>query len=144
MKSYSDPRMHTAEHLLNATMVKLIGTERSFSAHIEKKKSKCDYRFDRDLTNEETLAVEEAVREAIHANIPVTEEFVSRKEAEEQFVLSRLPESAGNSIRIIRIGDYDAVPCIGKHVSSTGEIGNFVISSRSYDDGVLRLRFKVE
>jgi len=40
MKSYSDPRMHTAEHLLNAAMVDLIGTDRSFSAHIEKKKSK--------------------------------------------------------------------------------------------------------
>ena len=35
--------MHTAEHLLNATMVKTFGCPRSRNAHIEKKKSKCDY-----------------------------------------------------------------------------------------------------
>lgn len=35
--------MHTAEHLLNGTMVKMIGCKRSRNAHIERKKSKCDY-----------------------------------------------------------------------------------------------------
>ena len=81
MKSYSDPRMHTAEHLLNAAMVDLIGTDRSFSAHIEKKKSKADYRFDRDLTDEEVKAVEERVQACIAEDIPVNEEFFQREEA---------------------------------------------------------------
>ena len=53
MKKQYDPRMHSAEHILNQTMVRLLHTDRSFSAHIEKKKSKCDYRFDRKLTDEE-------------------------------------------------------------------------------------------
>ena len=35
------PPMHTAEHLLNATMVKTFGCPRSRNAHIERKKSKC-------------------------------------------------------------------------------------------------------
>ncbi len=48
MTSY-DPQMHTAEHILNQTMVRIFGCERSFPSHIEKKKSKCDYRFDRPL-----------------------------------------------------------------------------------------------
>jgi alanyl-tRNA synthetase len=142
MKSYSDPRMHTAEHLLNAAMVDLIGTDRSFSAHIEKKKSKADYRFDRDLTDEEVKAVEERVQACITEDIPVTEEFFQREEAEQRFSLRKLPESAGDTIRIVRIGEYDAVPCIGEHVPSTGEIGNFSITSRSFSDNVLRLRFK--
>lgn len=51
-KDYYAP-MHTAEHILNATMVKAFGCERSFSNHIEKKKSKCDYYFKRNLTPEE-------------------------------------------------------------------------------------------
>ena len=148
MKSYSDPRMHTAEHLLNATMVKLFGTERSFRAHIEKKKSKCDYLFHRDLSDDEAAAVEQAVRRQIEEDLPVREEFLSREEAvrkEEagELSLKKLPDTADNNIRIISIGDYDAVPCIGTHVSSTGEIGAFSISSRSFNDGVLRLRFKL-
>ena len=144
MKSYTDPRMHTAEHLLNSTMVKLIGTERSFAAHIEKKKSKCDYHFERDLTDEEMSLVEAKVRGCIDANLEVTEEFLTRDEAARQFSLEKLPVSAGNIIRIIRINNCDAVPCIGNHVSSTGEIGGFAITSRSFNEGVLRLRFKVD
>jgi hypothetical protein len=34
-----DPHMHTAEHILNQTVVRFLGCERCFSAHIEKKKS---------------------------------------------------------------------------------------------------------
>jgi len=53
MKQYADQRMHTAEHILNQTMVRMFGCGRSFSSHIEKKKSKCDYRFERALSEEE-------------------------------------------------------------------------------------------
>ena len=53
MKEYTEPRMHTAEHILNQTMVRMFDRGRSFSSHIEKKKSKCDYHFDRNLTSEE-------------------------------------------------------------------------------------------
>jgi misacylated tRNA(Ala) deacylase len=143
MKTYTDPRMHTAEHLLNATMVRLFGTERSFRAHIEKKKSKCDYRFHRDLTDEEAAAVERNVREQIEADLPVLEEFLSREEASRRVSLEKLPDNAGYTIRVIRIGEYDAVPCIGEHVSTTGEIDGFTIASRTFDNGVLRLRFTV-
>jgi Ser-tRNA(Ala) deacylase AlaX len=41
------------------------------------------------------------------------------------------------------MGDYDACPCIGEHVSSTGEIGQFRITTTSFEDGVLRVRFKL-
>ena len=37
---------HSCEHLLNATMVKMFGCPRSRNAHVEKKKSKCDYILD--------------------------------------------------------------------------------------------------
>jgi Ser-tRNA(Ala) deacylase AlaX len=39
------PPMHTAEHILNQTMVRMFGCPRSRNAHIEKKKSKCDYQL---------------------------------------------------------------------------------------------------
>lgn len=138
-----DPRMHSAEHILNQTMVRMFNKGRSFSAHIEKKKSKCDYYFDRELTPSELCEIENKVNEVIKQNLSVKEEFLSREEAQKNFSLDKLPEQAGDTIRIIKIGDYDACPCIGTHVSSTREIGEFKIISSSFDNGVLRIRFKL-
>lgn len=142
-KSYHEP-MHTTEHILNGTMDQLFGYGRAFSSHVEKKKSKCDYHFDRPLTEEEIQKIENTVNEVISRNLDVTEDFIGREEAEQQFNLSRLPESAGEMLRIIRIGDYDACPCIGTHVQNTSEIGRFKIISSDYNEGVLRIRFKRE
>ena len=135
--------MHSAEHILNQTMVRMFNRGRSFSAHVEKKKSKCDYHFDRDLTAQEIAELERKVNEVIEADLPVREDFTSKDEALRHFNLTRLPEDAGDTIRIIRIGDYDACPCSGQHVTSTKEIGRFAIISAGYDNGVLRIRFRL-
>ncbi|AFN73732.1 Threonyl/alanyl tRNA synthetase SAD [Melioribacter roseus P3M-2] len=137
------PPMHTAEHLLNGTMNKIYNCGRAFSAHIEKKKSKCDYKFDRNLTEEEIRKIEEIINQLIRDDLPVKEDFITRKEAESKFNLERLPEEAGDTIRIIKIGDYDACPCSGVHVNSTSEIKSFRIVSTSHQDGALRVRFKI-
>jgi len=136
--------MHTAEHILNQTMVRMFNCSRSFSNHIEKKKSKCDYHFERDLTQEEVNELQSRVNNVIRQNFDVKEEFIPRKDAAELFDLDRLPDAVGETIRIIKIGDYDSCPCIGQHVNNTAEIGEFSIISRNFEDGVLRLRFKVE
>ncbi len=138
-----DPSMHSAEHILNQTMVRMFGKGRSFSNHIEKKKSKCDYHFDRNLTGNEIIRIENKVNEEIAKNHKVSEEFIRRAEANKYFNLERLPETAGEVIRIIKIGDYDACPCSGVHVNSTDQIGKFNIISTSYEDGILRVRFKL-
>ena len=62
--------------------------------HIEKKKSKCDYGFGRNLTPEEILQVEKKVNEVIQSNVPVIEEFLTRSEAGQRFNLTRLPEES--------------------------------------------------
>ncbi len=136
--------MHTAEHILNQTMVRMFDCGRSFSNHIEKKKSKCDYRFNRDLTEEEVNELQSRVNDVIQKNFDVKEEFIPRQDAAELFDLDRLPDAVGEIIRIIKVGDYDSCPCIGQHVKNTAEIGEFRIISTGFDDGVLRLRFKVE
>lgn len=138
-----DPRMHSAEHILNQTMVRMFDRGRSFSAHIEKKKSKCDYHFDRDLTTEEVADIERRVNEVIKADLQVQVDQMPREEAVRHFNLSRLPEESGEILRIIRIGEYDACPCSGSHVNSSGEIGGFRIVSTGYANGVLRIRFRL-
>jgi misacylated tRNA(Ala) deacylase len=139
-----DSRMHSAEHILNGTMVKTFGCARSFSAHLEKKKSKCDYRFDRNLTEDEVKGLEAKVNAVISSDARVYEEFLDRQTASGKFDLHRLPEDAGDVVRIIHVGDYDACPCSGPHVQQTCEIGTFRIISTSHENGVLRVRFKLD
>ena len=144
MKKQVDPCMHSAEHILNQTMGRLFNFDRCFSAHIERKKSKCDYRFDRPLSDEELKSLEKEVNGVIEADVPVSERFISINDAQKDYNLVRLPDDAGTRIRIVSIGDYDHCPCIGPHVGSTGEIGTFRITSSGYENGVLRIRFKLK
>ena len=134
---------HTAEHLLNATMVKMFGCPRSRNAHVEKKKSKCDYILDAEPTPEQVAEVESTVNEVIARNLDVTIEFMTKEQAASIVDLSKLPEGASETLRIVRIGDYDACACIGAHVGNTGEVGEFKVISHSYENGVWRLRWKV-
>jgi len=142
LKQY-DPKMHSAEHILNQTMVRMFNKGRSFGAHIEKKKSKVDYHFERDLTDDEISEIQNKVNEVIKSDLDVREEFYPKEEAAKKFNLSKLPEGADDNIRIIHIGEYDSCPCIGNHVKNTNEIGEFKIISTNYENGVLRIRFKL-
>ena len=135
---------HTAEHLLNQTMVRMFGCERSKNAHIERKKSKINYNLAECPTPEQVAEVERKMNELIAENLPVTYEFVTRDNIPEGVTLDKLPEDASETLRIVRIGDYDICACIGQHVESTGEIGGFHITSTSYNDGSFRIVFKVE
>jgi Ser-tRNA(Ala) deacylase AlaX len=136
--------MHSVEHILNQTMDRMYQCGRCFNAHIERKKSKCDYRFDKTLSADEIERIQAQVNQIIQADLPVSESFVSFEEARNRFNIAKLPPDAGDRIRIVSIGDYDHCPCIGPHVASTAEIGIFNITSTAFEDGVLRIRFKLQ
>lgn len=137
------PSMHTAEHILNATMVRLCGCPRSRNAHIERKKSKCDYLLAEAQSQEQVNQIESSVNEVISGNLPVTIEFVTREDASGIVDLSKLPEDVSETLRIVRVGDYDACACIGAHVGNTSEIGTFKILSHDFENGRWRARWKV-
>lgn len=139
------PPMHTAEHILNSTMVKVFGCTRSKNAHIEKKKSKCDYQLSACPTDEQIQNIEDRVNAVIERHLPVTMEFVTQEEAKqiEGLDLTKLPDDASETLRIVRIGDYDVCACIGLHVDNTSKVGTFKIISHDWNDGTLRLRFKL-
>ena len=63
---------HSCEHLLNATMVKMFGCPRSRNAHIERKKSKCDYILDSEPTADQVAEIEARVNEVIARELDVT------------------------------------------------------------------------
>lgn len=142
-KTYYEP-MHTAEHILNQTMVRMFGCGRSRNAHIERKKSKCDYFLAAAPTEEQINAIAEQVNAVIASHQPVSISFVPKEEASDFLDLSKLPEDAGETVRVVRVGDYDACACIGLHVTNTSEIGKFVLLNHDYQDGVWRVRFKLD
>lgn len=138
------PPAHTAEHILNQTMVRMFGCERSRHTHIERKKSKLDYQLPTCPTAEQVAEIERRVNEVIARDLPVTMDYMTQEEAVRLFDLGKLPEDASSTLRIVRVGDYDACPCIGTHVAHTAEIGRFRISSTRYADGLFRIVFRLD
>ena len=138
------PPMHTAEHILNATMVRMFGCPRSRNAHIERKKSKCDYILAEIPTDEQVAQIEATVNEVIGRNLDVTIEYLTHEQAAEIVDLSKLPEGVSETLRIVRVGDYDACACAGAHVKNTSEIGTFKILSHDFENGRWRVRWKVQ
>ena len=158
------PPAHTAEHLLNQTMIRLFGCGRSYNAHVERKKSKMSFHLDHKPSRQEEREIERRMNELIAEDLPVTFEFVTRDElvgnASQRYEaesddserhnplsidLDRLPADAGDTIRLVRIGDYDICPCIGRHVRSTAQIGRFEMLGTNWDEmeHSFRVRFKV-
>ena len=139
------PPAHTAEHLLNQVMIRLFGCERSYNAHIERKKSKMSFWLDHKPSRQEEKEVEREMQRLIDEDLPVTFEFCLRNELPEEIRQDRLPADASDTIRLVRIGDFDVCPCIGKHVRSTGQIGRFEMLGTNWDDHErsFRVRFKI-
>ena len=137
------PPMHTAEHILNQTMVRMFGCPRSRNAHIEKKKSKCDYLLPEAPTEEQAQAIEDKVNEVIDRHLDVTVEYVDRDHIPPEVDLSKLPVDASETLRLVRIGDYDICACAGDHVANTCEIPHFKIISHDWNEGTWRVRFRL-
>ena len=138
-------------------MTRMFGCERSSNAHIERKKSKISFLLQQKPDRKVERMIENQMNELIEQDLPVTFEFVTRAELEgiimsadedspdSRISLERLPDDASETIRLVRIGDYDVCPCIGKHVRSTSQIGRFEMLGTNWDEGQksFRIRFKI-
>lgn len=101
--------------------------------------------LDHKPSRQEEKEIEQRMNELIADDLPVTFEFVSRYELPDGIELNRLPADASETIRLVRIGDYDVCPCIGKHVRSTSQIGRFEMLGTNWDEHErsFRVRFKI-
>lgn len=144
-REVSFPPAHTAEHLLNQTMIRMYGCQRSRNAHIERKKSKISYILDHKPSRHEEQEIERRINQLIADDLPVSFEYVSIDELPSQVSTDSLPADVSDTIRLVRIGDYDVCPCIGKHVRSTAQIGTFQILGTNWDEmnHSFRIRFKI-
>ena len=151
------PPAHTAEHLLNQVMMRMFGCERSSNAHVERKNSKISWILENKPDRKDEQSIERWMNDLIDSNLPVTFEFLTRAELEvlirsaeegtpdSKISISRLPENASEMIRLVRIGDFDVCPCIGKHVRSTVQIGRFELLGTNWDNDKhsFRIRYKI-
>jgi len=121
-------RMHSAEHILTAVMRRLFASPGNLEmhlgeVHLGEKKSKCDYTVSSALTPQEIEKIEiEKIEQVVNAEIEkdyrITTEVLPIEEAETIYDLWKVPPDAA-TIRIVKIGNIDATPCRGKHVSHT-------------------------
>ena len=121
------PPAHTAEHLLNQTMIRMFDCGRSFNAHVERKKSKMSFHLSQKPSRQEEKEIERRMNELIEEDLPVTFEFVTRDNLPDEVSLERLPDDAG------------------KHVRSTSQIGRFELLGTNWDEQEhsFRVRFKI-
>ena len=136
---------HTAEHLLNQTMIRMFGCGRSFNAHVERKKSKMSFHLDQKPSRQDEREIENRMNELIAQDLPVTFEYATIDNLPPEVSADRLPSDVSDTIRLVRIGDYDVCPCIGKHVRSTSQIGRFELLGTNWDEHEhsFRVRFKI-
>ena len=123
----------------------LFGCGRSISAHIERKKSKLDYALESAPTEQGVKRLEEAVNAVIAQGLDVTTEFITQEEAQGRFDLKRLPDDASETVRVVKVGNYDECLCLGTHVRNTSEIGTFKVISHDWNEEAKRwrMRFKL-
>mgnify|MGYP006378556631 FL=1 len=139
------PPAHTAEHLLNQVMIRIFGCKRSYNAHVERKKSKMSFYLANKPSRHDEKLIEVTMNNMIAEDLPVTYEYVERNSLPDDVSIDRLPDDASDTIRLVRIGNYDVCPCIGKHVRSTSQIGRFELLGTNWDEEKrsFRVRFKV-
>ena len=124
------PPMHTAEHILNQTMVRMFGCPRSKNAHIERKKSKCDYLLAEEPSAEVMAEVEKKINEVIDRHLPVTIEFMPKEEAGDIVDLS-----ARRCQRYITYRTHRRLRCLRMYRIARGEY----IRDRTFQAVELRL-----
>mgnify|MGYP000557828557 CR=1 FL=1 len=88
----------------------------------------------------------EDVNAVIAQGLDVTTEFITQEEAQGRFDLKRLPEDASETVRIVKVGDYDECLCLGTHVKNTSEVGTFEVISHDWNEEAKRwrMRFKLQ
>ena len=134
-------RNHTAAHILQATLRKLLGTHVEQAGQlVNANEMRFDFSHFSALTAEELKAVEAGVNEVILSAMPVETAEMSIDEAKKQGAMALFSEKYGDIVRVVKIGAYSTELCGGTHVSNTAMLGLFkIISESSVAAGVRRI-----
>src|SRR3989338_4324619 len=139
-------RLHTATHLLHASLQKILGKEaRQQGSDITPERLRFDFTFPRKLMPEELQQVEDMVNDAVKKELPVIKTEMSYQDAINSGALAFFKQKYPERVNVYSIGDFSKELCGGPHVSNTLEIGKFkIVKEESISAGVRRIRAVVE
>lgn len=145
-------RYHTATHLLNAALHKVLGDHvMQKGSNINAERTRFDFSHPAKMTDEEKTEVERLVNEWIARDLPVVREEMTLQEARELGAIGAFGEKYGDTVSVYTIRDPKTGEvisrefCGGPHVTHTGEIGTFkIMKEESVSAGVRRIRAVIE
>ena len=135
-------RLHTATHLLNGALRKVLGDEVSQrGSNITSERLRFDFSFGRKVTKEELEQVEAIVNEAIEKNIDVILEEMSPERAYAEGAIGVFSGKYGEIVKVYTIPGYSKEICGGPHAKNTGELVSFKIKKEEASSaGVRRIK----
>lgn len=139
-------RLHTATHLLNGALRKVLGEEVSQrGSNITSERLRFDFSFGRKVTKEELEKVEAIVNEAIQKKIDVILEEMTPEKAYEEGAIGVFSEKYGEIVKVYTIPGYSKEICGGPHAQNTGELVSFKIKKEEASSaGVRRIKAVIQ
>lgn len=148
LESRSDQavRYHTATHLLNAALKKVLSPDcNQKGSNINDERMRFDFNFDRPMTEDEIRQVENLVNEKIKEDIPVVYREMGLEEARKENFVGVFDSKYGETVKTYSIGEFSKEMCGGPHAKSTGELGRFrIVKEQSSSAGVRRIKAVLE
>ena len=143
-------KLHTATHLLEAALRKILGNEVSQKgSNITGERLRFDFSFNRKLTPEEIKKAEELVNSAIKNKLVVKREEMSPEQAKKSGALGFFEHKYGDIVSVYTIGNekepFSKEICTGPHVDNTSELGKFkIVKEEASSSGVRRIKAILE
>ena len=140
--SQATTELHTATHLLQAALRKVLGDEvKQKGSNITTERLRFDFSFHRPVTPDELKEVQALVQDAIDRDLTVTCQTMTVAEAKEQGAIGLFESKYGEQVKVYTIGDFSKEICGGPHAEHTGTMGKFIIQKeQSSSAGVRRIK----
>ena len=141
-----ETRYHSATHLLNAALKKVIGPDvHQMGSNITEERMRFDFPCDHKLSDEEKKQVEDFVNQWILEDLPVKKEIMSKEDAVASGAECQFLEKYPDMVSVYSIGDVSKELCGGPHVEHTALIGHFkIVKEESSSAGVRRIKAVIE
>ncbi len=144
--SENSTKHHTATHLLNAALKKLLGADtHQCGSKVSEDKLRFDFNCERKLEVEELTEIENIVNEWIAQKLDVVCESMDKYAAVDSGAECEFIDRYPDVVKVYTIGSVSKEICNGPHVANTSELGKFVIlKEKSSSRGVRRIEACVE